>query len=290
MTQAAATRLREMIRSGEHFTAGDCNSALTARIVQEVGFPAAYMGGLSTAMFHYALPDFGVFTPTEMIEQAARVVEAIDIPLVVDADEAGDSVASVHRTIRRFGQVGVAGVHIEDETWPKHSPFDGPLLPVVDMQARITAAVDGRVIDDFVVIARTNEFQVGDGGGSGSLDAAIERCVAYEAAGADALIAPFADAEQTLAMAAEVSIPFAGYRPGPGIAFVLSTGWSTAAAAALHHELARYVFEHGQAPPDFTGAFPAKHELLRRDVYDDVVTKWARTTGRPLRQMPDSRC
>lgn len=284
-----ASRLRELLE-GEPFVAGDANCALTARIVQDIGFPAAYMGGLSTAMMHYALPDFGVFTETEMIEQAARVVEAIDIPLVVDADEAGDSVAAVHRTIRRYELVGVAGVHIEDETAPKHSPYDGPLLSVTDMQARITAAVEARASDDFVVMARTNEFQVGDGGGTGSLDQAVRRCVAYQEAGADALIAPFATAEQIAAMEAEVKIPFGGYRPGPGIQFVLSTGYSTAGAAALHYQLASYVFEHGQVPDDFTGFFPNKAELLRRDTYDDVVRRWAQWTGRPVREMPDTRC
>ena len=97
-----------------------------------------------------------------MIDQAARVAEAIDIPLIVDADEAGDSVASVARSIRQYGLAGVAGVHIEDETTPKHAPWDGPLLSITDMQARIEAAVNARTSDDFVIIARSNEFMVAD--------------------------------------------------------------------------------------------------------------------------------
>ena len=93
-------------------------------------------------MMHYAVPDYGVFTSTEMIEIAGRVAEAIDIPLVVDADEAGESVASVHRAIRRYEHAGLAGVHIEDEVDPKHSVWDGPLLPITDLQARVETAVN----------------------------------------------------------------------------------------------------------------------------------------------------
>ena len=126
-------RFRELL-AGPPFIAADCYSGLTARIVEDVGFPAAYMGGHSTSMMHYAIPDYGVFTSTEMIEVAGRVAEAIDIPLVVDADEAGESVASVHRAIRRYEHAGLAGVHIEDEVDPKHSVWDGPLLPIPDLQ------------------------------------------------------------------------------------------------------------------------------------------------------------
>src|ERR1700728_4584984 len=102
------------------------------------------MGGHATGMMHYAIHDCGIFTPTEMIDQAARVAEAISIPLIVDADQAGESVADVYRSIKRYERVGVAGVHLEDETTPKHSTYDGPLLTVTDMQARIEAAAQAR--------------------------------------------------------------------------------------------------------------------------------------------------
>jgi 2-methylisocitrate lyase-like PEP mutase family enzyme len=95
---------RQKLRSlmaGEPFMAAECYSALSARIVEEVGFPAAYMGGHGTSMMHFAIPDNGVFTPTEMIEQAGRVAEAISIPLIIDADQCGETVADVYRSIQR---------------------------------------------------------------------------------------------------------------------------------------------------------------------------------------------
>jgi 2-methylisocitrate lyase-like PEP mutase family enzyme len=279
-------RFRELL-AGEPFLAGDCYSALTARIVQDIGFPAAYMGGHSTGMMHYAIPDYGVFTPTEMIEIAGRVAEAIDIPLVVDADEAGDNVASVHRTIQRFEWAGLAGVHIEDEVDPKHSPWDGPLLPIPDMQARIEAAVNARHSDDFVIMVRTNEFQVANGGGRGSLDQAIKRGIAYAEAGADAYITTFATEEQVLAIAAEVKIPLGDYQELlPGHQFSLFTGYGVAAAAHTHYEMARYVFEHRNRPEELRGV-PNKNWLTGQAAYDDVIRRWAARTGRPVRDLPE---
>jgi 2-methylisocitrate lyase-like PEP mutase family enzyme len=278
-------KFRELL-AGEPFLAGDCYSALTARIVQDVGYPAAYMGGHSTGMMHYAIPDYGVFTPTEMIEIAGRVAEAIDIPLVVDADEAGDNIASVHRTIQRFERAGLAGVHIEDEVDPKHSPWDGPLLPIPDMQARIEAAVKARSSDDFVIMVRTNEFQVANAGGSGSLDEAIKRGVAYVEAGADAYITTFATEDQVRQIGAEVKVPLGDYQALlPGHQFSLFTGYGVAAAAHVHYEMARYVFEHGTRPEDLQGV-PNKSWLTRQPDYDEVVLRWANRTGRPVRNLP----
>ena len=277
--------LRQLF-AGRPFIAADCYSALTARIVERVGFPAAYMGGHATGMMHYAIPDNGVLTPTEMIEQAARVAEAISIPLVVDADQAGESVADVYRSAGRYSHAGVAGIHIEDEMAPKHSPFDGPLLPIPDMQARIAAAVDGRRDSDFVVIVRTDELYSVGGGGGGSLDEAIQRGVAYAEAGADAFLPTFATPEQIEAIAAEVAIPICAYGPlVPHVQCSLFTGFGTAAAARVHHELATYLFEHGEIPPD-AAAFPDKDVLIDQGPYDSLVAEWATRTGRPLRPAP----
>src|SRR5947207_1189480 len=203
-------RFRELL-AGPPFIAADCYSGLTARIVQDVGFPAAYMGGHSTSMMHYAIPDYGVFTSTEMIDIAGRVAEAIDIPLVVDADEAGESVASVYRAVRRFERAGLAGVHIEDEIDPKHAVWDGPLISIDELKARVETAVNARRSDDFVIIVRSNEFQVDNGGGTGSLEDMIRRAAVAAEAGADAFVPTFAGEQQLASIAAEVDLPLGGY-------------------------------------------------------------------------------
>jgi 2-methylisocitrate lyase-like PEP mutase family enzyme len=234
-------------------------------------------------MMHYAIPDNGVFTPTEMIEQAARVAEAISIPLVVDADQAGESVADVYRSVGRYERVGVAGIHIEDEIAPKHSAYDGPLLPIADMQARISAAVEAREDPDFVIIVRSDELYSNGGGGTGSLEETIERGIAYAQAGADAFLPTFATEEQIPTIAAEVKIPVGMYgKIVPGMQFSLFTGFGTAAAARSHHELATYLLEHGELPPVAFG-FPDKDLLINQGPYDAVVRSWAERTGRPVR-------
>ncbi len=278
-------RFRELL-AGPPFIAADCYNGLTARIVEEVGFPAAYMGGHSTSMMLYGVPDYGVFTSTEMIEMAGRVAEAIEIPLVVDADEAGESVASVHRAIRRYERAGLAGVHIEDEIDPKHSVWDGPLLAIPDLQARVETAVNARRSDDFVIMVRSNEFQVDNGGGTGSLDEMIRRAIAAAEVGADAFIPTFADERQLAAIASEVNLPLGGYEALiPGLQFTLFTGWGVSAAAHAHRRIATHIFEHGTLPDDYGGDFD-RRTLTGQTGYDDVIRRWAERTGQPLRTLP----
>jgi 2-methylisocitrate lyase-like PEP mutase family enzyme len=275
--------LRELMNGKVPFIAADCYSALSGRIVEHIGFKAAYMGGHATGMMHYAIPDCGVLTPTEMIEQAARVAESISIPVIVDADQAGESVADVYRSVGRYERSGVAGIHIEDEIAPKHSAYDGPLLSIPDMQARITAAVEGRTDPDFVIIARSDELYKEGGGGSGSFDEVIARGVAYAEAGADAFLPTFATEEQIPQIAAELRIPVGAYgKLVPGLQFSLFTGFGTAAAARSHFELATYLFEHGELPPVAFG-FPDKDALINQGLFDSIVHMWASRTGRPIR-------
>ncbi len=284
------TSQREALRTllqGEPFIAADCYSALTGRIVEHVGFAAAYMGGHATGMMHYAVPDCGILTPTEMVEQAARVVEAITIPLIVDADQGGESVADVYRTVRRYEQVGVAGVHIEDEQAPKHSTFDGPLLSIADMQARIAAAVDARADPDFLLIARSDELYSQGGGGTGSLDEAVRRGIAYAEAGADVYLPTFAPVEDLARIADEVPIPIAGYgQLVAGLSFSLFTGWGTASAARAHLQWATHLREHGDVPPEAFG-FSDKDDLIDQRRYDAIIGAWAERTRRPVRQLDE---
>jgi 2-methylisocitrate lyase-like PEP mutase family enzyme len=271
------------LMAGPPFLAAECYSALTARIVEEVGFPAAYMGGHGTSMMHYAIPDNGVFTPTEMVEQSGRVAEVISIPLIVDADQCGETVADVHRSVRRYEHAGVAGLHMEDEIPPKHSRWHGPLLPIGDMQARIRAAVAARRDPDFVIIVRCDELYAVGGGGSGSLDEAIRRGAAYQEAGADAFLPTFATEEQVAAIREEVTLPIVGFgRLSAGLDVALSTGWGTASAARQHRQWATHLLEHGDLPAE-AFEFPGKAEAIQQAPYDDVIGAWVTRTGRTLR-------
>jgi len=190
-------KLRSLIENGEHFVCGDVFSALTGRIVEHVGFPAAYLGGHACSAFHYAVPDNGVYSQVEQIEQAARIAHAMSIPLIADADTLGETVADAYRITKMYVAAGIAGYHVEDEVNPKHSKHVNGLCSVEEMQCRIEAGVKARGDSGLVIIARCDEMYPSErgGGGGGSVEEAIRRGKAYAEAGADALVFPIASPE-----------------------------------------------------------------------------------------------
>ena len=279
-----AQKLRDLFASGEHFIAADAYSALTARIVERVGFKAAYLGGHACSAFHYAVPDNGVFSQVEQLEQASRIAAAIDIPLIADADTLGETVADAFHFARRYARSGVAGIHVEDEVNPKHSTFAGGLCSIGDMQARLEATQKGAGDSGLVVVARCDELYPNAyrGGGSGSLEEAIKRGKAYIEAGADALVFPLATPEATAELGKALSKPIVVLGlPIPGTACTLHTGWGWLGAAKLHLERATELMETGKVTADL--ALEGKNALIEQDLYDELISDWAKKTGRETR-------
>ena len=279
-----AQKLRDLFASGEHFIAADAYSALTARIVERVGFKAAYLGGHACSAFHYAVPDNGVFSQVEQLEQASRIAAAIDIPLIADADTLGETVADAFHFARRYARSGVAGIHVEDEVNPKHSTFAGGLCSIGDMQARLEATQKGAGESRLVVVARCDELYPNAyrGGGSGSLEEAIKRGKAYIEAGADALVFPLATPEATAELGKALSKPIVVLGlPIPGTACTLHTGWGWLGAAKLHLERATELMETGKVTADL--ALEGKNALIEQDLYDELISDWAKKTGRETR-------
>jgi 2-methylisocitrate lyase-like PEP mutase family enzyme len=279
-----AQQLRDLINRGEHFIVADAYSALTARIVERVGFKAAYLGGHACSAFHYAVPDNGIFSQVEQLEQAARIAAAIDIPLIVDADTLGETVADAFHFTRRYERAGIAGFHVEDEINPKHSAYAGGLLPIADMQARLQACVKARQDPAFVIIGRCDELFTSKhrGGGSGSIQEAIVRGRAYAEAGADALVYPGATPEMTAELVRSVPKAICVLGPTiPGTAFTLHTGWGWMGAAQLHWERARKLLETGSL--DISTVIEDKAQLIEQDLYDALIKDWANKTGRAVR-------
>jgi len=280
-------KLRDLIASGEHFIAADVYSALTGRIVEKIGFKACYAGGHAMGSFHYALPDISVYSQVEQIEQTARIAAAISIPLIVDADTLGETIADAFHYARRYVQAGIAGVHVEDEVNPKHTTYKGGLTPIPDMQERLLACARGRGDGDLVIIARCDELFTSQvrGGGSGSIEEAVKRGKAYADAGADALVYPSMTAEHFEQLSNAIKLPICSMGPTtPGTAFTLSTGWGAFGAAQFHHQMATTLFQTGavEYPPPLEG----KHELIELDVYDELVGNWVKKTGRQLSDLP----
>ena len=174
------TRLRQMLDSGPMLVAPFILNALHAKIAESVGFDAVYMTGAGTAA-ERGFPDVGLLTMTEMVANAKYIAAAVDIPVVCDADTGYGNMINVQRTVREYEAAGVAGIHIEDQLFPKKCGFfEGKqVIPMEEHVQKIRAALDARQDPDFVIIARCDAYAV-----TGWEDT-VARCCAYRDAGAD---------------------------------------------------------------------------------------------------------
>jgi carboxyvinyl-carboxyphosphonate phosphorylmutase len=184
--------LPDLIEGGEMVLAPGCYDALSARLVEEAGFPAAYMTGFGTAASRLGRPDVGLLTLTEMADNAHRIAQAVQIPVIADADTGYGNPINVIRMVQEYEAAGIAAVHIEDQVMPKKcGHMEGKeLIAAGEMVAKVEAAVAARQSPSFLIIART------DARAPEGLDAAIERARAYRQAGADVL---FVEAPQSVA-------------------------------------------------------------------------------------------
>jgi 2-methylisocitrate lyase-like PEP mutase family enzyme len=198
-------RLRELIGSSPPVLAPGCYDALSARLVEEAGFPAAYMTGFGTSAGYLGRPDVGLMTMAEMVDNARRIVDSVDIPVIADADTGYGNPINVIRTVQAYERAGVAAIHIEDQLAPKKcGHMEGKqVISPDEMAAKVRAAADARNSPDFLLIARTDARAVE------GLDAAIARARLYREAGADVLFieAPQSEAEIRAVSAAFPKVP-----------------------------------------------------------------------------------
>jgi carboxyvinyl-carboxyphosphonate phosphorylmutase len=187
------TLLRERLGRARLLLAPGAWDPLSARVVEEAGFEAVYVTGSGVSVGHLGLPDIGLATMTEMVDQIGRITAAIDIPVIADADTGYGNALNVRRTVRAYEGAGVAALHLEDQEFPKRcGHLEGKrVIPTETMVARIRAACEARRDPDLVIIARTDARAVL------GLEEALARARAYRAAGADVLFveAPVGEAE-----------------------------------------------------------------------------------------------
>lgn len=188
----ATKMLRELLARPGAIMAPGVADALNARLVKRHGFEALYMTGAGTTAVRLGMPDVGLLTMTEMIDNAGRIAEAGGLPLIADADNGYGGVLNVRRTIQGYERAGVAGVHLEDQVIPKRCGHlaGKQVVPVEEAVAKIRAAADARTDPDFLIIARTDAVAVE------GFDAALERAAKYREAGADMLFIEAPNAEQ----------------------------------------------------------------------------------------------
>ena len=174
-------RLRELINSDELIMAPGCFDCLTARLVADAGFPAAYITGSGVSMSALGAPDIGVISFAEVAERARRIADVVEIPIICDVDTGYGGPLNVVRTVRELERAGVSAMQIEDQAWPKKCGHElgRKIVDIHEMEGRIKAAVDARDDEDVMIIART-DARTGHG-----LTEALDRAMAYREAGAD---------------------------------------------------------------------------------------------------------
>lgn len=178
-----STRFRQMLQEPGIIVAPGAYDCLTAKLIQQAGFPAVYMSGAGTSVARLGYPDLSLATMTEMTANASAIAAAVEVPVIADADTGYGGILNVQRTVRQYLRTGVAAIHIEDQEFPKRCGHldDKQVIPMEDMVQKIRAAGEARGDDDLVIIVRTDALAVTD------WDDTMERCQEYVRAGADAL-------------------------------------------------------------------------------------------------------
>jgi 2-methylisocitrate lyase-like PEP mutase family enzyme len=191
-----AGNLRAIMKQDSMIVAPGAYDCITARTIAQSGFPAVYMTGAGTAAT-LGYPDYGLVTMSEMAENAGRIAAAVDVPVIADADTGYGNELNTTRTVREYEKRGIAGLHIEDQGFPKKcGHLDNKIIvPLDEYLAKVRAAVAARRDADFLIIARTDSRAVL------GIEEAIRRANAALHAGADMA---FVEAPQTLEEVAAV--------------------------------------------------------------------------------------
>ncbi len=154
----SAERLRKTLQQRDLIIAPGAFDCLSAKAVEIAGFPALYMTGMGTSASRLGLPDYGLATMTEMVANAHAISAAVQVPVIADADTGYGNELNMTRTIHEYERSGAAGVHIEDQVFPKKCGHLGgkQVIPRQEYISKISAAVAARSNPDFVIIARTD--------------------------------------------------------------------------------------------------------------------------------------
>jgi len=175
-------RLKIALAARRALLAPGAGNALTARIIEDLGFETIYLTGAGLANTSLGVPDIGLVTLSELAETTAAIADATTLPLLVDADTGFGNALNMVRTVRALERAGAMAIQIEDQVFPKRCGHfaDKEIIPAAEMVDKLKAAADARRSEDILLIARTDARAIE------GFDSAVERTLRYLAAGADA--------------------------------------------------------------------------------------------------------
>jgi 2-methylisocitrate lyase-like PEP mutase family enzyme len=263
-------------------------NALTAKIIQDLGFDAVYLTGAGIANSYLGVPDLGLLTLTELADHAAAIRQAVDLPIIVDADTGFGNVLNVVRTVKVLERTGVNAIQLEDQIFPKRCGHfeDKRVIPGKEMIQKIYAAVDARANEDFLIIARTDARAVLD------FEEAIERGAIYHEAGADltfieaprtreeiAAIPERIKAPQVINMVAGGMTPLVDLDELKkfGYALVIYANAAMQSAILGMKKVLHHLHNTGSLNGilDLVESFEERQRLVDKDVYDTLEKKYA---------------
>lgn len=190
MTPRADSLRKRLERKNEIIVLPGVFDALSARIAQHVGFDAMFQTGYGSAAALLGMPDFGFLNAGESLDNARRIIRAVTVPVLVDADTGYGNPLTVWRLVRDLEAAGAAGIFLEDQIWPKRCGhmIGKEVIPADQYLLKLEAALDARTSKDFIIVART------DARATAGLEEAISRGKKYRKAGADVV---FVEAPKT---------------------------------------------------------------------------------------------
>jgi len=293
VTRSPSAFLRYRITSGGSplLLAGAPN-ALTARVAEEIGFQAVYLSGAGITNTFLGAPDVGLLSLPELAAHVAATRDAVELPLVVDADTGFGNAMNVQRSVRTLERAGANGIQLEDQVAPKRcGHFTGKaVITTSEMVGKIHAAVDARVQDELVIIARTDARAIE------GIDAACDRANAYLEAGADVI---FVEAPRTREELAEIprriraphlaNMVEGGMTPilplddlaEMGFSIALYANTAMRAAVAGMRSALKHLLVQGDtiAISDQIITWADRQQLVRKPMFDALDEKYAGTEG-----------
>lgn len=293
MTSHMGAQFRDLISGNDQaLIVPGAPNALSARVIEEVGFKAIYATGAGLSNSYLGMPDIGLISLNDVVANVSAMVDVVGIPVLVDADTGFGNAVNVQRAVRLLERVGAAAIQIEDQLTPKRcGHFNGKeVIATSEMVGKIHAAVDARDDDNLIVIARTDAIALE------GLDAACERANAYREAGADIL---FIEAPTSVADMRHI----VGEVPGPHMINMVEGGLTPLmtksellrlgydvilyANSAMRGAVSgmRNVMEHLAKVGDTKDAehlmisWSERQALVRKDVFDALGDRYASGAG-----------
>lgn len=228
--------LKALLNDNRCIVAPAAFDALSAKLVQETNYPVVYIGSYGTAASGFGLPDVGLLSIEELVRHARAVVNAVDVPVIADAEGGATEAANVWRTVKEFEDAGVSAIHIEDHAGRKHTSLPQQLIPLETMLGKLRAALAARSKPNFQIIARTDAIWAMNDKGE-----AYRRVQAFAELGVDMIFPCGADLQMAAEMRARTGKKVAVIETPTGPEFAASSG----ADLVIHYGFCLYAASKG---------------------------------------------